>query len=722
MDYVLHARVEGRNLPIALLEAKAENHPPAEGLEQAKGYGRQHHVPFVFATNGHLFVEHDFESGKTTSPDSLEQFPTWEELLQRWAKHRKIDLKSEGAAPLTRPSRDGDRYYQRAAVRAVLETIAAGENRALLSLATGTGKTRIAVSLLRALRDAGQLRRALFLCDRDTLRTQALGALSNEFKSDAAKATTRNPEKNARVIVATYQTLGIDGEDGDASFLTEHYPENYFSHIIIDECHRSAWGKWRTVLDRNPDAVHIGLTATPRTFLYATEEDERIHSDNHAYFGQPVYEYSIAQAMEDGYLAAMRLVTSDIITAGLRERDQGVERDRLTSAKIRDAKTGKLADIADLATVYAPGALEERLMLPDRVKAMCADLFKHLLATGGPLQKTLIFCARDDHADRVATAMNNLYADWAAEEQQKVVDPYAFKCTGRARAPHLADLKGAARRAFVACTVDLISTGVDVPRLQNIVYFRYLKSPITFHQMLGRGTRLHEESGKRHFTVYDYTNATRLMDSSLAQPAPSEEPQQGAGSDLDPVRIFQADGVEVRIEPDGAAIMIPGAGGALERVSLDEYRKRVAESLLSEVEGLADFRERWIEPGDRRDLIDSLPEGSNSVGVLRAASGIDDTCDEYDVLAHSLFDETVRERLERADRFEERSGDEQPVLFALARQFAYGGTTALESLELFNVPAIRDAGGVKALGVEPGAALRDLKRDVLATDDEWPTS
>ena len=137
MDYVLHARVEGRDLPIALLEAKAESHPPAEGLEQAKGYGRQHHVPFVFATNGHLFVEHDFETGKTTSPEPLEQFPTWEDLLQRWAEHRRIDLKSAGAAPLTRPSREGDRYYQRAAVRAVLETIAAGENRALLSLATG---------------------------------------------------------------------------------------------------------------------------------------------------------------------------------------------------------------------------------------------------------------------------------------------------------------------------------------------------------------------------------------------------------------------------------------------------------------------------------------------------------------------------------------------------------------------------------------------------------
>ncbi len=718
MDYLLHAPVENRTLPIALLEAKAENHAPGEGLEQAKGYGRQHHVPFVFATNGHQFVEHDFETGKTTSPAPLGQFPTWEDLLNRWAEHRKVELDSAGAAPLLRSVREGDRYYQRAAVRAVLEKVAAGEKRALLSLATGTGKTRIAVSLLRALRDARQLTRALFLCDRDTLRTQALSALSNEFKSDAAKATTRNPEKNARVIVATYQTLGIDGEDGDASFLTQHYPENYFSHIIIDECHRSAWGRWRTVLDRKPDAVHIGLTATPRTFLYATEEDERIQNDNHAYFGQPVYEYSIASAMDDGFLAAMRLVASDIITAGLRERDQGVERERLKAARIRDAKTGELADVADLSSVYAPGALEERLMLPDRVNAMCEDLFQQLLKTGGPRQKTLIFCARDDHADRVAAAMNNLYAEWAAQEQEKLVDPYAFKCTGKSEGAHLADLKGAATRAFVACTVDLISTGVDVPRLQNIVYFRYLKSPITFHQMLGRGTRIHEESGKRHFTVYDYTNATRLMDASLAQPAPSEEEQRGTERDPEPIRIFEADGVEVRIEPEGAAIMVPGANGNLERVTLDDYRERVADSLLSEVTSLEEFRERWVEPEERRELVEGLPEGANSVAVLQAASGLR-ACDEYDVLAHAFFDETARERMERADRFEDRLEGDELLLRALARQFAYEGTRALESRELFSVPSVRDAGGIAALGPEPSTALQDVRRQVLASDEEW---
>ena len=720
-DYILHARVEGTNLPIALLEAKAEDHSTAEGLEQAKGYGRQHHVPFVFASNGHRFVEHDFMTGITAGPVPLTEFPTWEALLDRWLNGRGIDLKSASSAPLLRPARQGDRYYQRAAVRAVLERVAGGEKRALLSLATGTGKTRIAVSLLQALRDSGQLRRALFLCDRDALRTQALGALTNAFRSDVAAARTNNPEKNARVVVATYQTLGID-KDGDASFLTRHYPENYFSHIIIDECHRSAWGEWRAVLDRNPDAVHIGLTATPRTFLREeSPEDLEIRGDNHQYFGEPVYEYSIASAMDDGYLAAMKLVTSDIITAGLRERDQGVERERLDAARIRDAHTGEAASVSDLSPVYAAGALEARLLIRDRVEAMCADLFQRLLASGRPYQKTLIFCARDDHADRVAAAMNNLYARWAAEHGERLADPYAFKCTGKSEGAHLADLRGAATRAFVACTVDLISTGVDVPRLQNVVFFRYLKSPIALHQMLGRGTRIHEESGKRHFTVYDYTNATRLMDASLKPAAPSESEEEGKGGERDPIRIFEADGVEVRIEPDGAAIMVPTANGGLERVTLDDYRERVAESILAEVEGLRAFRERWVKPEERRGLMAVLPEGANSVAVLKAAAGLHD-CDEYDVLAHSLFDETARERIERADRFEEEIGDDEPVLHAIARQFAYDGTSALESRELFNVPSVREAGGVGALGTNPGAALRDMKRRVLATDSEWGAS
>ena len=722
-DYLLHARVDGkRTLPIAVLEAKAEEYAPDHGLEQAKRDARLHHVPFAFATNGHQFVEHEFATGRTTKPAPLTEFPTWDELLQRSLKQKEIDLTRAEAAPLLKPPRERDRAYQYAAVRAVLERIAGGEKRALLSLATGTGKTRIAVSLLRALRDSGHLSRALFVCDRKELRQQALGALHNEFGADAAKATTDNPEKNAIIVVATYQTLGIDDE-GDASYLTRHYPQDYFSHIIIDECHRSAWGKWRAVLDRNPDAVHIGLTATPRTYEYDgdpddldTEDDARITRDNFAYFGEPAYEYSIADAMDDGWLAAMKLVRATIITAGRIEREEDIERDDLHGASVRDRPTGAPARVEDMRDRYSAGSLEQRLHIDERLEEMCHDLFARLLETGGPHQKTLIFCASDAHADRVAGEMGNLYAQWAERADQRPVDPYAFKCTGASEAAHLSDFKGAAARAFIACTVDLITTGVDVPRLQNVVWFRYLKSPILFHQMLGRATRIHEESGKLHFTAYDYTNASRLLDASLAQRPQADRARKPDGGDpRDPPRIFEAEGVEVRIEHEGAVVMVP-EGGTLRRMSVAEYRERIAERILAEVDGIDAFRERWIAPEERASLLAGLPEGEASAGILRAASGIDDGCDGYDVLANALFGETPRMRLERADHFEEE--EDAPILRAIARQFGYGGTRALEGLMLFQTPGVSEAGGFPEFEAS-GLPMPDLKRRVLATDAEW---
>ena len=490
-DYVLY--VPGPNddhemLPIAVVEAKAESAAADAGIEQAKRDARLHSVPFAFATNGRQFHETDLRTNATRGPLPMQGFPRWETLRNRWQRPggetAPLNAASDAASPLWTPQREGARYYQRAARRAALETIARGKNRILLPLATGAGKTWIAVSILRAIDAAGQLRRALFLCDRDELRNQALGALAAHFGSDAAKATTRDPAANARVVVATYQTLGIDKEDGSASFLRKHYPKGYFSHIVIDECHRSAWGKWREVLDRNPNAIHIGLTATPREIdtgkanAVNAVEERRISADNYRYFGEPAYEYSIAQAMQDGYLAAMEIVQSDVWTAETLDRLQGVERDRLRGANVKDARTGEAREVRDLREQYAGSSLEQSLQLPDRVSAMTADLFQRLVDAGGPLQKTLIFCASIAHANAVVQALNNRYADWCRANGEPPAEPYAFACTAQSGRELIADLRGSRHRAFIAVTVDLVTTGVDVPCLQNLVYFRYIESPI----------------------------------------------------------------------------------------------------------------------------------------------------------------------------------------------------------------------------------------------------
>jgi type I restriction enzyme R subunit len=261
VDYTLRVKVNPDTQPVAaaLIEAKAEHLPPTHGLEQGKLYGacKRLNVPFVFASNGHLFVEFDRFTGLTHAPRALAEFPTPADLPARYEHGMGFVLESPEARPLLTRYPGGEatrRCYQDAAIRAVLEKLARGEKRALLSLATGSGKTFIAVNLLRRIADAGQLRRALFVCDRDELRTQGLGAFHASFGSDAAEVSGANPQKNARVLVATYQTLDVDTDEADANFLIRHYPENHFSHIVIDECHRSAWGKWSQVLTRNSDA------------------------------------------------------------------------------------------------------------------------------------------------------------------------------------------------------------------------------------------------------------------------------------------------------------------------------------------------------------------------------------------------------------------------------------------------------------------------------------
>jgi type I restriction enzyme, R subunit len=315
-DYTLRVRVNAGSEPVAvaLIEAKREGLPPTRGLEQVKVYAesRRLNVPFVFSTNGHLFVEFDKFTRLTGAPRPIADFPTPAELRERYEQGMGFKLTDAAAKPLLMRYPGGDssrRYYQDAAIRAVLEHIAQGHKRALLSLATGAGKTRIAVYTLRRIADAGQLTRALFVCDRDELRTQANGAFQNVFGADAQMVTGSHPKKNARILIATYQTLDIADEEATANFLVNNYPVDYFSHIFIDECHRSAWGKWSQVFTRNPNAVQIGLTATPRQ-IEVTESsaeaqaDLQITADNIKHFGEPVYDYSITQGIEDGYLAA----------------------------------------------------------------------------------------------------------------------------------------------------------------------------------------------------------------------------------------------------------------------------------------------------------------------------------------------------------------------------------------------------------------------------------
>ncbi len=751
VDYTLRLRVTEHSQPVAVafIEAKAENNAPGTGLEQAKGYAaasKRHNVPFVFATNGHQFVEYDAFTQQTSSAKALAQFPTPAELRVRYENGKGFALDSEAAKPLLVPYPGGEatrRYYQDAAIRAVLEKVATGEKKALLSLATGAGKTFIAVNLLRRIADAGQLRRALFVCDRDELRTQALTAFGNIFGGDVAEVREvdgKNHARNARIHIATYQTLDIDSDEAAANFLTKHYPENAFSHIIIDECHRSAWGKWSLVLRRNAEAIQIGLTATPRELIEsarvraaatgspechaAAMADDAILADNLKYFGEPVYEYSLAQGIEDGYLAPPEIFTFDIFhdQKTTPERETPVAREDVAAKPLHDAHTGAPLTAAALEPRYAPSKLDERLLMPDRIAAMSRHLFEQLCQHGGPQQKTIVFCASDTHAERVTAELGNLYADWCAANGREPVASYAFRCTAKSGGGDLvADLRGSASSHFVACTVELLSTGVDVPCLRNIAFFQYLKSPIVFAQMLGRGTRIDIDSEKLMFRVWDYTDATRLLGEEFrVKPRP---PGSGGGPVPPPAPPpVVVDQVQIHIADTGRWLTAL-AEGRQRRITVEEYREKIAARLMARATTLGAFRGLWVVPGERRSLLGEIVAGGLSPKALQMAEEALDF-DLYDVLGEVGYGLA---RVTRAQRSFAFSWKQKPWLEtmptpaaaavkALASQFGKGGTEALETPQIFTIPEVRKAGGLDALKLlgEPASVLHDTKVRLFA--------
>jgi type I restriction enzyme R subunit len=740
-DYTLRVKVNIDTQPVAVavLEAKAEHLPPTHGLEQAKMYAacKRLNTPFVIATNGHLFVEFDRMTGMTTAPRPLSELPTPADLRRWYEQAMGFSLECEAAKPLLTRYLGGEatrRYYQDAAIRAVLEKLAHGEKRALLTLATGAGKTFIAVNLMKRIADAGQLRRALFVCDRDELRAQGLGAFQNVFGSDAAEVYRRqdgsNNARNARIHVATYQTLDIDSEDGSGNFLATFYPPDYFSHIIIDECHRSAWGKWSEVLTRNPSAVQIGLTATPRQLEVVEDSKEvaadlQVSADNIRHFGEPVYEYDIAQGIEDGYLAAC-----EIQKGRVNLDDTGITIDEILARNPTDAITGAPITRAQLDELYQKTDYEARLLLPDRVLAMCQDLFNYLLETGGPEQKTIIFCVRDRHADDVAITMNNLYAEWCRNNRRQRLDRYAFKCTASVGgAQYLADLKGASRSFFIATTVDLLTTGVDVPRLQNIVFFRYVKSPISFYQMVGRGTRIDLPTGKLMFRVYDYTDATRLFGqqfiTKISPPKKPKEPGEvpeppGPPGPSEPSVIVH--GFEVIVN-DAGKFILTSVDGKATPVTVEEYKERLAARLVEEAPTLDAFRAKWVAPQERRVLIGQMPDAGRSVLLVRDLDEMQ-AFDLYDVLAELGYGMQPRTRVERANAFNYKHAawlnGMPPVasaaVRALASQFSKGGTDGLENPQIFQTPEMRNAGGLDALKLlgRPAGVLAETKVRMFA--------
>ncbi len=434
-------------------------------------------------------------------------------------------------------------------------------------------------------------------------------------------ADGKNHARNARIHIATYQTLDSDHGKEARNFFFKHYLEkNQFSHIVIDECHRSAWGDWKFILENNPDAVQIGLTATPRQLIIgekasAASQDEAKWRDNVKHFGEAVYEYTLSQGIEDGYLAPPEIFTFDLFHEQLTEAERArrVTRGELANKKLRSAATGAAITAANLKEQYSPSELDERLLLPERVLALSKHLLEQLIAHGGtPEQKTVLFCASDRHAEAVSEQLGNLYQDWCLAHGLDAKAYFAFKCTAKSGgADHVPDLRGSASSHFIACTVELLSTGVDVPCLQNIAFMQYISSPIVFAQMLGRGTRLDPDSGKLMFRVFDYTEATSLLGRDFltkfkggkARPRPTPPPAEP------PVIV---EGVQIRIEATGRYLTAT-VEGRHARVTLEQYRERVAERLVAQASA-----QEWLSSRGATSKSTTIVEPGSILVVIRS--------------------------------------------------------------------------------------------------------
>lgn len=750
-DYVLRrAFLPGAEpLPLAIIEAKREGLPPEHGLQQGIGYrvGHLHHVPFVFSSNGHQFVEYDEETGLTTEARPMAEFPTPEDLIARYLAARGLPHDAAALKPLATPYALGRgflRYYQDASIRAAIEKIIkdtqAGKSpRVLLSLATGAGKTRIAAALLKRLFDAGLFGRALFVCDRTELRDNGLGDFQEAFGNDAAEVSTKNAQTNARVLIATYQTLDKrppgkrKKEDTDErSFFLKHYPPGYFDIIVIDECHRSAWGDWFAILKNNTQGIHVGLTATPREIIWPenpredlqdeTKKEKQRLADNFEYFGEPVYEYTYQQGRDDGYLAPAEIETYDLFHDNQTqpERLRGIKRRDLEGKQLSDVHTGQRLPVDVVKENNSPTSIEDKIVLPERVQAMSTHLFARLLATGNsdPHQKTIVFCASDHHADLVTIELNNLYAKWCQQHGQRRRSNFAFKCmsssNGQALIP---DFRSRMRARFIATTKDLLTTGVNVPCVRNIVFFRYVHSPILFAQMIGRGTRIDEGTGKLMFRIFDYTGATALFGADFTTPPPPVPP------DEPPIDPPPPPPREPKVKAKGITITITDTGhfnvmtvdGRLARVTPQQYQERLIEELTSTVPTLADFRTRWLDVQEREQMMKQLRGLNLLPELLRDAAGMQ-AYDMFDVLAALAYKVKPLTRSERAAQFNAREHPwlihlPQPtakVIKAIVKQFEKAGTESLETKELWQAPEVKKEHGLEAL--KQGGDVADLMR------------
>ncbi len=722
-DYILSYKP---NLPLAVIEAKDNNHPIGAGMQQALGYAEILDVPFAYSSNGDGFLEHDRTAtgGTVTREIPLDQFPSPAEL---WARYRAAKgFTAEQEAIATQDYFDAGtskppRYYQLVAINRTVDAIARGVDRVLLVMATGTGKTYTAFQIIWRLWKSGRKKRILFLVDRNILADQTKTNDFKPFGQAMTKITNRTVDKAFEIYLCLYQA--VTGTEADQNIYRQFSPD-FFDLIVVDECHRGSAADdaaWRQVLGYFTSATQIGLTATPKE----TEEISNI-----GYFGEPIYTYSLKQGISDGFLAPYKVVRI------------GLDKD-LDGWRPEDGQTDKHGQLIE-DREYNDRDFDRNLILEKRTALVAAKVTEFLKATDR-FAKTIIFCENIDHAERMRQAMVNANPDLAAANARYVMRITGDSDEGKAQLDNFIDPEST--YPVIACTSQLMSTGVDAQTCHLIVLDKRIGSMTEFKQIIGRGTRINEDYGKLFFTIMDFKRATALFaDPDFdGDPVQIHEPENGetvVPPDTGPDGTRDAAHEDPPPYDDGSVVISdpPGPGAtryfvdnvevrvATERVQyLDEHGKLITESLKDysrrtvrkAYASLDGFLTVWNDAERKQAILEEL--AAKGVFFDELAEQVGRDYDAFDLLCHVAFDAPPLTRKERADNVKKRDvfarygAKARAVLEALLQKYADTGITSVESLDILKVDPLTQFGTpveiITLFGGKPAylAAIRELE-------------
>lgn len=713
-DYILYLNT---NNPIAVIEAKDNKHSISYGLQQAMVYAQMLDLPFAYSSNGDGFAEHDFLTGKERE-FSLDEFPTEEELINRFK--REAGLSPVQEAVIDQPYYSSQntyppRYYQRIAVNRTIDAIARGENRILLVMATGTGKTYTAFQIVYRLLQSGLKRKILYLADRNILVDQSIQQDFAPLEKVIHKINVSKDDKSTitshKVYFSLYQQLVGDDEK---EYFSELFRPDFFDVVIVDECHRGSAkeeSRWRRILAYFSSATQIGMTATPKETKYIS---------NLHYFGEPVYTYSLKEGIEDGFLAPFKVIN---ITTNIGDGWRPCKGQR-------DIYGNEIED-----RIYNNYDYDYNIIIEDRINQVAAEITKYLKSTDR-MAKTIVFCATEDAAERMRKALVNLNSDMVKENPDYVVRITGSDEYGKKKIKPFISV--GSEYPVIATTSKLLSTGADCKMTKLIVLDEMIGSMTEFKQIIGRGTRLREKNGKMHFVVMDFRNVTRLFaDPDWDGPVEIDsgfdperhKTQQGGGNpgkgEEDPPEnkpskpIIDRDGCRVEVIHKTVSVYDVN-GKLLRQESIVDYTK---ENIRGEYASLDNFIHKWSEEEKKEKIREMLLGRGIDLAPLKAEQAMTDV-DDFDFICYVAFGKKPLTRKERANNVKKRdffsrySGVAREVLEELLDKYMNTGIYEIEKTEILKLEPFLEHGKpaqiTKYFGGKAGyiKAVMELKEEI----------